>query len=51
MKSSAASLPLDDKKVFARRTAMEIHGGDKYNLGIGVPGPVPNVFMEEGVDS
>lgn len=51
MKNSAAPLPLDDKKVFTRRTAMEIHGGDKCNLGIGMPGLVPNVLMEEGVDS
>ena len=50
MKNSAAPLPLDDKKVFTRRTAMEIHGGDKCNLGIGMPGLVPNVLMEEGVD-
>ncbi len=34
MKNSAAPLPLDDKKVFTRRTAMEIHGGDKCNLAL-----------------
>ena len=51
MKNSGAPLPLDDKKVFTRRTAMEIHAGDKCNLGIGMPGLVPNVLMEEGVDS
>lgn len=51
MSSSASALPLDEKKVFTRRTAMEIHKGNKCNLGIGMPGLVPNVLMEEGVDS
>lgn len=50
MKSSTRPLPLDEKKVFIRRTAMELHHGYKCNLGIGMPGLVPNVLMEENVD-
>ena len=41
----------DDKKVFTRRAAMEIHAGNKCNMGIGMPGLIPKVLMEEGVDS
>lgn len=44
-------MPLDDKKVFTRRAAMEIHAGNKCNMGIGMPGLIPKVLMEEGVDS
>lgn len=49
--SSMQSLPLDEKKVFSRRAAMELHAGNKCNLGIGMPGLIPNVLMEEGVSS
>lgn len=50
VKSNTASLPLDDKKVFTRRAAMELHKGNKCNLGIGMPGLIPNVLLEEGVN-
>ena len=45
------AMPLDDKKVFTRRAAMEIHAGNKCNMGIGMPGLIPKVLIEEGVDS
>lgn len=51
IESSASRLPLDEKKVFTRRVAKEIHAGNKCNLGIGMPGLVPSVLMEEEVDS
>ena len=44
------AMPLDHKKVFTRRAAMAIHSGDKVNLGIGMPGLIPKVLLEEGVD-
>jgi len=46
---SVKKLPLDAKKVFARRAAMEIKAGDKANFGIGMPGLIPPVLLEEGV--
>lgn len=42
-------LPLDIKKVISRRTAMEFRKGMKCNFGIGMPGLVPKVLLEEGV--
>ena len=51
MEKSEDTMPLDDKKVFTRRAAMEIHAGNKCNMGIGMPGLIPKVLMEEGVDS
>ena len=48
--SNVEPLPLNEKKVFSRRVAEEIHAGDKCNFGIGLPGLVPNILVEEGVD-
>ena len=50
MSSNVEPLPLNEKKVFSRRVAEEIHAGDKCNFGIGLPGLVPNILVEEGVD-
>ncbi len=51
LKADAEALPLDSRKVFSRRAAKEIHAGNKCNLGIGMPGLIPSILMEEGVDS
>lgn len=51
IKKDEEEMPLDPKKVFTRRAAMEIHRGDKCNMGIGMPGLIPKVLIEEGVDS
>lgn len=44
-----APLPLDPKKVMARRAAMELKPGAVANLGFGVADGVPSVAAEEGM--
>ena len=51
MEGAKQTVPFDFKKVIARRTAMEFRKGNKCNFGIGMPGLVPNILMEEGVDA
>lgn len=41
-------IPLDLRKIIARRAAMELHAGDVANIGAGIADKVPSVITEEG---
>ncbi|MCS5422977.1 MULTISPECIES: acyl CoA:acetate/3-ketoacid CoA transferase [Psychrilyobacter] len=42
-----ASLPMDERKVIARRAAMELESNTILNLGVGIPANVGSVVVEE----
>ncbi|MGY3766601.1 acyl CoA:acetate/3-ketoacid CoA transferase [Vagococcus vulneris] len=46
---SIPKLPLDNRKIIARRAAMELEEGTVLNLGVGIPVNVSTVAAEEGV--
>jgi propionate CoA-transferase len=46
---AVASLPLNDRKIIARRAAMELRHGNVVNLGYGIPENIALVAGEEGV--
>ena len=49
VQADTAALPLNDRKICARRAAMEIRKGSFINFGIGVPQDIAAVLSEEGV--
>ncbi len=42
------AMPLDERKVIARRCAMEVTSGGVLNLGVGISANVGNILSEEG---
>jgi len=48
--SSILPDPMSERRVMARRAALELRPGDVVNLGVGVSAMIPNVAAEEGIE-
>lgn len=46
--SMIPAIPLDERKIIARRAAMELHPNSIVNIGVGVPTAIANIVAEEG---
>lgn len=49
LSSSVAAVPLDERKIIARRAALELKAGSLLNLGFGIPVIVSSVVAQEGL--
>ncbi|MBR0665939.1 acyl CoA:acetate/3-ketoacid CoA transferase [Roseomonas hellenica] len=48
--SSILPDPMSERRIMARRAALELCPGDVVNLGVGVSAMIPNVAAEEGIE-